>query len=371
MDLGNLNLRALASSMSGGEGSGGKTKQNNADGVAANGGFAALIAALLTGPKTGAPAEASAPGQNLLAKAGAAPAQNLAVQEFAGSIIQVTPETVAGQAVGVEAHAANPSLLTSRGAAQPALKPVQAPGQQADKPKSASKSDADLEPLSGAKPAANAQPASTHSNAAKPAEMVKTAQHAGPQQQVAADQLSAIRPQTDFSPERSETVSRDGASGLAPASGAEGVSGRVKPHAVQQGAQSIVSQVAQQLTYAARGGMQQIRFQLHPAELGQVSVQLRIREGATKVVISADNPAAIETMRHAANALHQALQSAGMQLDREQLQFQQQGGAQFAFGDETQRDGGRGAPEDQGPMTTRNEKTEPASGPAREDGLFL
>ena len=94
-----------------------------------------------------------------------------------------------------------------------------------------------------------------------------------------------------------------------------------KPAGQPASAQSIVQQVAQNLTLIAGNGVDRLRFQLHPAELGQVSVQLRIREGVARVVISAEHPAAIEAMRHAAGSLQQALQNTGLQVGREGLQF--------------------------------------------------
>lgn len=94
-----------------------------------------------------------------------------------------------------------------------------------------------------------------------------------------------------------------------------------KPAGQPASAQNIVQQVAQNLTLIAGNGVDRLRFQLHPAELGQVSVQLRIREGVARVVISAEHPAAIEAMRHAAGSLQQALQNTGLQVGREGLQF--------------------------------------------------
>lgn len=94
-----------------------------------------------------------------------------------------------------------------------------------------------------------------------------------------------------------------------------------KPAGQSAGSQSIVQQVAQNLTFLAGNGVDRLRFQLHPAELGQVSVQLRIREGIARVVISAEHPAAIEAMRHAAGSLQQALQNTGLQVGRDGLQF--------------------------------------------------
>ena len=98
-------------------------------------------------------------------------------------------------------------------------------------------------------------------------------------------------------------------------------SAAAKPAGQPASAQSIVQQVAQNLTLIAGNGVDRLRFQLHPAELGQVSVQLRIREGVARVVISAEHPAAIEAMRHAAGSLQQALQNTGLQVGREGLQF--------------------------------------------------
>ncbi len=124
----------------------------------------------------------------------------------------------------------------------------------------------------------------------------------------------------------------------APARAAEAASAARAVATPASGAQGVVQQVAQNLSFLAANGVDHLRFQLNPAEMGQVSVRLLVRKGATRVVISAEHPAALEAMRHAAGSLQQALQSAGLPVEREGLQFdlQDQGQQQFADAD---RDG--------------------------------
>ena len=147
---------------------------------------------------------------------------------------------------------------------------------------------------------------------------------------------------------------------------------QASPAPSRPGAQIIAQQVAQNLVFIGNNGVDRLRFQLHPAELGQVSVQMRIRDGVTRLVIAAEHPAAIDAMRQNIGALQQALQNAGLQVERDGLQFdlqnqndpQQQSGADVDWQSDQNRDGAS----DQADRDDAN----PAAAPyADEDALFL
>ena len=116
---------------------------------------------------------------------------------------------------------------------------------------------------------------------------------------------------------------------------------QASPSPSRPGAQIIAQQVAQNLTFIGNQGVDRLRFQLHPAELGQVSVQMRIREGVTRIVIAAEHPAAVDAMRQNIGALQQALQNAGLQVERDGLQFnlQNQNDPQHQSGADVERRG--------------------------------
>lgn len=390
MDLGNLNLRIITPG-SGGEDGGAKGGRKNAGEAPAEGGFAAMIASLLSVARGEAkPAGGAVPvqTQGVLAKAAAA-AQTLVAAETASSQpaaaapdsqaqsqiqAQTQTQTQAGQQAPapplqpVPLSKAGPAGAAAAGEVTP-----QAQGRSAFQNallRNGAADAANNESAATIKPLAATEAAAAQSNTA-----AKTATAgAVPGAQPFAEDALQAQPRTAAA-ERADLALRDAAGG-APApsgnatAGTENTAGRASAANAPQASQSIVAQLAQQLTYAARGGMQHLRFQLHPAELGQVSIQLRIRDGAAKVVISADNPAAVETMRQAAGALHQSLQAAGVQLDREHLSFQQQGGGQFASGDEARREGGRGEAGDHG-GASRGETAEPPEPAGRNNGLFL
>lgn len=371
MNLGNLNLHVSTASVPG-EAGGGNSSRKNQDATPEGGVFAALLGALFAGAESAAPEANGAQAQNSLAipmrpKGRNNPASGL-IQE------QATVEAeglvagggkggsfAAGQSVPLPTPGANANAAASD------ARTLQVANEALAKAALQTQS-ADLETPAGPNTPTNPD-TPQETSPAKASKTAKMALLSAVQQQTAERSFTALA-QTDASAERSETSVRELLSGTAPATASEG-GDRAKAASAQQGAQTIVSQVAQQLSYAARGGMQQIRFQLHPAELGQVSVQLKIREGGAKVVISAENPAAIESMRQAASALHQSLQAAGMQLDRDNLQFQQQGGGEFSFGDEAQRENGRAAQEDADPVLPRMETADASADAKNEDGLFL
>ncbi|WP_428410390.1 flagellar hook-length control protein FliK [Hyphococcus sp.] len=385
MDLGNINLRLPASSASGEQG--GAKGQKKSGEAPAEGGFAGLIASLLSAARGETkPVGEGAESQATPLKAGGpVSAQALAADAAAA---QAALTNGAGKAP------ANGQIITQLSGVQPNTNDIAAKAEQAPRITPLVTAKTGMVPVSPQKsPLQNAAPASEfvematvdgearlEGKAAQNPEAVTAKNQdallkgASAAAKPVQDKLAEIQVQLAPGRESSELALREATGAISTGSAPE-ASG-VKPSApsVQSGAQNIVAQVAQQLTHAVRGGMQHIRFQLHPAELGQVSVQLKIRDGAAKVVITADNPAAVESMRQAAGALHQSLQSAGVQLDREHLYFQQQdGGAmdQFTSGDEARRNGDDNTADDNASASRRQEANDPQQQDGKNDGIFL
>ncbi|WP_169568148.1 flagellar hook-length control protein FliK [Sneathiella limimaris] len=85
---------------------------------------------------------------------------------------------------------------------------------------------------------------------------------------------------------------------------------------------SPAEQVSAQLSKAAKDGVDQIKVQLNPAELGRVDVKMELgHDGRVMAVISADNPDSLETLRQDANQLAKALQDAGFKTGSDSLNF--------------------------------------------------
>ena len=80
-----------------------------------------------------------------------------------------------------------------------------------------------------------------------------------------------------------------------------------------------------------RDGMDMIRIQLEPADLGRVDVRLHMQDGAVTAVVTADNQDTLDLLQRDSRSLQQALQDAGLKTDSNGLSF-------------SLRDDGRGAP---------------------------
>ncbi len=93
-------------------------------------------------------------------------------------------------------------------------------------------------------------------------------------------------------------------------------------------------QVAVQIAKAAEDGLDRIRLQLRPAELGRVEVQMEVgQDGRLHALITADRPDTLQTLQRDARLLEQALQNAGFDLGSGDLSFRQ-GGDRQDQGDE-------------------------------------
>ena len=346
MDSGNIKTPAGLSALIA-DTRGGRQNQSADQNGGEGGGFAALIASILSNGKTPQASKGGAGGaQSVAPEDGVSPAANpVPAGPVAGGAAKAkTPSQGAGNAQTVPQEAGRAALPSGAAAKfDKLIRAVSTPTYAAATP-----GGADATPAAGkeGKAAANAtatssgDPAlpgdegrSANAAAANTAHTGNAGQtgHAGQAGKAGAASLQKDATAAAMSNDKLASGPVDAKAAApqgAPAS-VEAVvkaadaasSAAAKPAGQPASAQSIVQQVAQNLTLIAGNGVDRLRFQLHPAELGQVSVQLRIREGVARIVISAEHPAAIEAMRHAAGSLQQALQNTGLQVGREGLQF--------------------------------------------------
>jgi hypothetical protein len=88
------------------------------------------------------------------------------------------------------------------------------------------------------------------------------------------------------------------------------------------GLPSPVDQVILQLHRGVKGGDDQMTIQLHPADLGKISVKLDIaKDGSVRGTFVADNPATLSSLLKDVRGLERALQDAGLRADPGSLQF--------------------------------------------------
>ncbi len=97
-------------------------------------------------------------------------------------------------------------------------------------------------------------------------------------------------------------------------------------------------QVAMQIAKAVQNGTDRISIRLNPAELGRVDIKLEISQtGLVAATITVDRPETLEMLRADSRSLEQALIDAGLDANRENLNFslrdQGQNGKGLAQGD--------------------------------------
>ncbi|MEE4211076.1 MAG: flagellar hook-length control protein FliK [Parvularcula sp.] len=83
----------------------------------------------------------------------------------------------------------------------------------------------------------------------------------------------------------------------------------------------VVRQVAQNLQYVVRQGLERLRIDLFPEELGRVQVQLQKSGTVTRLTIVAESPQAFEALQRGAGGLQFALQQSGF--DADEMVFEQ------------------------------------------------
>jgi len=86
-------------------------------------------------------------------------------------------------------------------------------------------------------------------------------------------------------------------------------------------------QVKVKLIKAAQGGLDKIKIQLNPSELGKVEVRLEIgSDGAIRGTVIAEKPETMDLLQRDAKQLERALQDAGFKTGGDSLDFQMRGG---------------------------------------------
>ena len=99
------------------------------------------------------------------------------------------------------------------------------------------------------------------------------------------------------------------------------------------GSAAFASQLGAQLSTFVREGVQHARLELHPVELGPVTVQIQLEGGAAQVDLSAQNADTRQALEHAMPQLASSLREAGLTLS---------GGGVFEQPRQPQPDGGNG-----------------------------
>jgi len=83
-----------------------------------------------------------------------------------------------------------------------------------------------------------------------------------------------------------------------------------------------LNEVAVNIQRAAARGDDRIRIRLHPAELGQIDVRLKVgADGTVRAVIQVERPETLDFMQRDARGLERALQEAGLKTDSGSLSF--------------------------------------------------
>lgn len=99
--------------------------------------------------------------------------------------------------------------------------------------------------------------------------------------------------------------------------------------AAQSGAPA--EQVSKQITAAVKDGVDRIKVQLNPAELGRVDIKMEIAgDGKIMAVIAAENQDTLDLLQQDSKLLEKALQDAGFDADGDSLNFSLNQGEQDA-----------------------------------------
>ena len=189
------------------------------------------------------------------------------------------------------------------------------------------------------------------------------------------EQIASPRRQAAISPRRQEgqygTTSRPSPSADLPAQGTgSGFADTLKTAssdrmtAVQDRQPLLTSateQVKVKLVKAAQGGLDKIKIQLNPSELGKVEVRLEIGlDGTVRGTVIADKAGTMELLQRDAKQLERALQDAGFETGGDSLDFQMRGGGTNER--QQQQTGSRNGPlsHDEGDSDGSDEQPSPA-----------
>ncbi len=93
---------------------------------------------------------------------------------------------------------------------------------------------------------------------------------------------------------------------------------------MQQLSQQAAQQVEKALFTAASNGTKRIDLQLHPAELGTLTISLVSRNGAISALLSADNPETTQALQTQMEQVRMTLEQQGIRIDKIEVQNQTQ-----------------------------------------------
>jgi flagellar hook-length control protein FliK len=86
-------------------------------------------------------------------------------------------------------------------------------------------------------------------------------------------------------------------------------------------------QVAVEIQKAVSAGKDHVRVRLHPAELGQIDISLKVRhDGTIRAIVTTDRPDTFDLLQRDLRGLERALQDAGLKTDSGSLSFNLRGG---------------------------------------------
>ncbi|HJV22721.1 MAG TPA: flagellar hook-length control protein FliK [Holophagaceae bacterium] len=122
----------------------------------------------------------------------------------------------------------------------------------------------------------------------------------------------------------------------------------------------VVNQVETTLRWMVKGPVPEAKLQLHPENLGKVSIELKVSEGQVHAKVWVQEPAALQALQDGRANLEQALKQSGLQLGSFDLQ---QGGEASHHAPEPRAQQASGPKGDSALPTARQEA--PAPSPAR------
>ncbi|NKB56633.1 MAG: hypothetical protein GKS00_09870 [Alphaproteobacteria bacterium] len=104
----------------------------------------------------------------------------------------------------------------------------------------------------------------------------------------------------------------------------------------------LTEQIAVQVQKSVGQGLDRIKIQLKPAELGRVEIKLDVmQDGRVAATVIAERPETLELLQRDSRGLQQALQDAGLKSDNASLSFNL-GGGNASDGQQSAGDGGDG-----------------------------
>ncbi|HJV90763.1 MAG TPA: flagellar hook-length control protein FliK [Holophagaceae bacterium] len=123
-------------------------------------------------------------------------------------------------------------------------------------------------------------------------------------------------------------------------------------------ASPVVNQVETTLRWMVKGPVPEAKLQLHPENLGKVSIELKVSEGQVHAKVWVQEPAAMQALQDGRANLEQALKQSGLQLGSFDLQ---QGGDASRHAPEPQTRQASAPKGEPAPMVARQEAPAPAS----------